>query len=292
MDGSVPGFVPKLLSDPAVGLFRADERVFEAMLDGWRAQMLARGLTTTTIENRCRLVRRFQEFSGEFPWHWRAVDIEDFLAERRSGDKPVSLTTLRSDSNAVSMFCAYLTHPAYGWVNFCERTFGDIPSQICFEWSTARHTADDAVPTGRRAFTKQELQRLFDYLDDLVDREFAAGSKRSLPLYRDSIAFKLCYAYGLRRREVTMLDLHDFGPNPHIPAYGSFGAVTIRWAKGTAGFWAQAPHGADGARVRLGRAHAPGLDIAGPPRPLRHRRPLGRVVAERTRRPGDGWLSR
>ena len=32
-----------------------------------------------------------------------------------------------------------------------------------------------------------------------------------------------------------MLDLHDFGPNPHVPAYGEFGAVTIRWAKGTAG---------------------------------------------------------
>lgn len=31
-----------------VGLFRADDRVFDAMLDGWRAQMLARGLTTQT----------------------------------------------------------------------------------------------------------------------------------------------------------------------------------------------------------------------------------------------------
>jgi len=68
-----------------------------------------------------------------------------------------------------------------------------------------------------------------------VDREHAAGSKRWLPLYRDSIAFKLCYAYGLRRRELTMLDLHDFGPNPHVPDYGMFGAVAIRWAKGTAG---------------------------------------------------------
>jgi integrase/recombinase XerD len=67
MDGSVPGFVPRL-NDPIVGLFRAEERVFDAMLDGWRAQMLARGLTTATIENRCRLVRRFQEFTGEFPW--------------------------------------------------------------------------------------------------------------------------------------------------------------------------------------------------------------------------------
>lgn len=32
-----------------------------------------------------------------------------------------------------------------------------------------------------------------------------------------------------------MLDLHDFGPNPHVPDYGMFGALTVRWAKGTAG---------------------------------------------------------
>jgi hypothetical protein len=44
LDG-VPGFVPRLLRDPGIGLFRSDDRVFEAMLHGWRAQMLARGLT-------------------------------------------------------------------------------------------------------------------------------------------------------------------------------------------------------------------------------------------------------
>jgi integrase/recombinase XerD len=101
------------------------------------------------------------------------------------------------------MFCAYLTHPSYGWSEFCQRMFGDVPAQICFEWNTPRHTTDDAVPPSRRAFTKPELQRLFDYLDDLIDREYAAGSKRWLPSLRDSIAFKVCYAYGLRRREVV-----------------------------------------------------------------------------------------
>ena len=55
MSGAVPGFVPRMLVDPDVGLFRADERVFDAMLDGWRAQMLARGLATATIENRYQL---------------------------------------------------------------------------------------------------------------------------------------------------------------------------------------------------------------------------------------------
>lgn len=34
MTSGVPGFVPRILSDPTVGLFRADERVFDAMLDG------------------------------------------------------------------------------------------------------------------------------------------------------------------------------------------------------------------------------------------------------------------
>ncbi|MFN2495346.1 MAG: hypothetical protein ABR608_05500 [Pseudonocardiaceae bacterium] len=112
---------------------------------------------------------------------------------------PIALTTLRADSNAVAMFCAYVTHPAYGWSEFCERTSGDVPVQICFEWNTPRHTTDDAVRPGRRAFTKLELQRLFDYLDDLVDRDFAAGSK---PRFR---------------------------PEPaRVPAYGSFGAVTVR----------------------------------------------------------------
>jgi integrase/recombinase XerD len=32
-----------------------------------------------------------------------------------------------------------------------------------------------------------------------------------------------------------MLEYVDFGPNPHIPAYGNFGAVQVRWAKGTKG---------------------------------------------------------
>lgn len=34
MDGTVPGFVPKVLTDASIGLLRADERVSEAMIYG------------------------------------------------------------------------------------------------------------------------------------------------------------------------------------------------------------------------------------------------------------------
>ena len=38
------------------------------MVDGWRAQMLARGLVTGgTIETRTRLVIRFQQYTGDYP---------------------------------------------------------------------------------------------------------------------------------------------------------------------------------------------------------------------------------
>lgn len=236
MFDELPGAAARLLRiEPGVSFLRAEERVFEAMLDGWRAQMLARGLATDTIKARCRLVNQFGEFTNEYPWKWKPVDVDEFLAERRSGHRPIALTTLRTYSNSIAMFCSYVSDTRYGWVDFCEKQFGDFPAQICFEWNTPRHSTDDAVPPARRAFTKAELQHFFDVVDDFVDQQFSAGSKRWLPALRDSTAFKVGYAYGLRRRELTMLDLTDFGPNPHVLDYGNYGALTVRWAKGTNG---------------------------------------------------------
>ncbi|BDZ50499.1 hypothetical protein GCM10025867_48370 (plasmid) [Frondihabitans sucicola] len=235
MDGEFPGFVPKVLLDPSIALFRAEDRVFEAMVDGWTSEMLARGNQVSTIKDRVSLLRRFQSFTNDYPWMWGPGDINEFAAERLSGERPIKPTTLRTDSNTIAMFCSYVSNPAYGWVAFCERTFDSIPSQIVFEWNSPHHSADDAVPTGKRAFTKPELQLIFDYVDDLADSEYARGSKRWPNLLRDSNAFKICYAYGLRRRELTMLDTVDFGPNPYVPDYGMFGALTVRWAKGVKG---------------------------------------------------------
>lgn len=236
MVDAVIGKVPRAFRDASISLFRADERVFEGMLDGWRTQMLARGLEVDTIKAKVGCVTRFQEYTGSFPWSWAPVDVEQFLAEGRTRQgKPFAKRTLRQYSGSIGMFCSYVTNPAYGWGDYCEATFGDIPSQIVFDWNSPHHTSEDDVSTSNRALSHEELQTFFDYVDDLVDREYAAGSKRWPSLLRDSAAFKLCYAYGLRRRELSMLEISDFGPNPHIPDYGLLGALTVRFAKGTAG---------------------------------------------------------
>jgi hypothetical protein len=36
----------------------------------------------STIDDRLHLVRRFQRFTNEWPWHWRPGDVEDFERAR------------------------------------------------------------------------------------------------------------------------------------------------------------------------------------------------------------------
>jgi integrase/recombinase XerD len=81
MAEELPGFIPRVLRLDDVSLLRADETVFNAMVDGWRAQMLARGLAVDTIKGRCQVVSRFVEFTNEYPWHWRPLDVDQFLAD-------------------------------------------------------------------------------------------------------------------------------------------------------------------------------------------------------------------
>ena len=53
------------------------------MLAGWRDQQLARNLKCDTITERLGAVRRFQQFTNDWPWAWTAGDVEEFVAELR-----------------------------------------------------------------------------------------------------------------------------------------------------------------------------------------------------------------
>lgn len=51
--GVAPGFVPQMLVDYDVALFEPTSGVFTTLLDGRRAQMLARKLTTQILKRSC-----------------------------------------------------------------------------------------------------------------------------------------------------------------------------------------------------------------------------------------------
>ncbi|WP_034721364.1 tyrosine-type recombinase/integrase [Intrasporangium chromatireducens] len=209
---------------------RGESALFEEMLGGWRRQQLSRRLGASLIGGRERTVRRFQAFTGDWPWGWRAEDLERWVAASSWAH-----STVRAYQGAVAAFCAYVTDPRYGWVAECEQRVGARPSQICHEDNMVAHVADYEGRPARRPLTRAECQALFDAADDRAQRLAASGRKGWLTAFRDATLLKVTYGWGLRCREVTMLDLTDFSANPAAPQLGGLGVCHVRFGKAMRG---------------------------------------------------------
>ena len=230
----IPGSARLVLVEGVVHL-NEQEAVFEAMLEGWARQQRSRLLGVSTIRMRDRLIRRFAEFAECYPWVWRAADVEDFTVSLTSGKDRLALSTIRGYHLALRMFCDYLVDARYEWTRQCRDRFNQLPVQVCHEWNTVAHLNDYEGRPQRRPLTYEELQRLLDYLDDRVDRIATMGRKGSASALRDALMIKTTYAYGLRRNELARLDLADLRPNPHMPEWGTYGAVHVRFGKSIKG---------------------------------------------------------
>ncbi|WP_434181418.1 tyrosine-type recombinase/integrase (plasmid) [Clavibacter michiganensis] len=137
--------------------------------------------------------------------------------------------------NAVSMFCDYVTDLRYKWVDVCELRFSATPSQVVFEWNAVTHRHEHEGRTERRALRPNELQLLFDVMDEQAVALQRTGKKGWQAALRDAAMFKICYAFGLRRAELAGLALADIGANPHTPEFGGYGVIYVRHGKGSKG---------------------------------------------------------
>lgn len=187
---------------------------------GGSRRSVSRGLKGATIESCLWLLRRFAEYTNEYPWERLPADLEDYCSSLPSGESPRALSTLRGYQAQLALFCDYLCDPRYGWAAICEERFGSHPVQICTDANRTKHTSDYGGDPRRRPFTLDELQALFDFADDEVDRIRSSGRKGALAALRDSALLKVVYAWGLRRREAVMLDVADLRPNGAAPAFG------------------------------------------------------------------------
>lgn len=177
---------------------------------------------------------RFQGHSGVYPWQWTPAHLEEWTADLRSV-RGLAHSTVRVYQQTLRLFLAYVCDGVYGWDIECQQRFGSHPVQICYEWNTAVHRAGGEGRPQRRAFTRVELQALFDAADDTVE-EIRGNRRKGLgAAYRDAAMLKIGYAFGLRRRELIRLDVHDFGRNPKAAEFGDFGVCYVRFGKANAG---------------------------------------------------------
>lgn len=218
-----------------VAFLHEDASVFEAMLDGWSAQMIGgRRLQVATVNGRVKAVRRFQGNSGTWPWEWSAAGFDEWMTDLMSV-QGIAPSTLRGYQNTIKQFCDFLCSPHYGWVAECEKRFGTHPVQVCHEWNTRPHLQEHEGDPRRRPLTRAELQLLFDRADAEVDARLSVGRKGAAAAYRDATLLRVVYAWGLRAREAIMLDVTDFHRNPKLPELAEFGFARVRYGKGSRG---------------------------------------------------------
>jgi integrase/recombinase XerC len=216
---------------------RPEDAMVEAMLRGWRAQQISRGLREDTIVARDRVVRRFIEFTNEYPWCWRSAHVDEWSLSL-TGERRLAPSTIRSYQCSLRLFTEFVTDNArYGWASACEREFGPgvYPVPVVHEWNSIAHLNGYEGNPEARAFTREELQRFFDYADNQVDRAVRAKRKGALAAYRDATLFKVIYGWGLRRTESARLDNLDWGRNPAAPQFGRFGTLNVRYGKAKRG---------------------------------------------------------
>jgi integrase/recombinase XerC len=215
-------------------LLHPREQVFEAMLEGWRNQRMARNLAETSVDGGEQKVRALVRHLEVYPWEWTPAMVDEWFAELR-GVRHLARSTLRGYQVAIRGFCGFITDPAYGWAQVCEEHFGTHPIQVLNEVNSAAHVADSEADAAKRAFTRDELQALFDHADDQVAQKRGLGRKGWWSAFRDATIFKTAYGYGTRRRETAMLDMADFGRNPDGPEFGEYGVCYVRYGKAQKG---------------------------------------------------------
>lgn len=218
----------------AVRALHPEEQTLAEMLDGWRNQQLSRNLAFETIASRISQVERFTKHTNEYPWNWTTVMVDEFFGDLRS-IHGLAQSSIRSYQVSLRQFCSYVSNPDYGWDRVCEELFGTHPSQVFFDWNTAKHVQGNESRPAKRAFTKRELQDFFDHADEQVSAIAASGRKGWLPAYRDAVMFKIAYSYGLRFNELRHLQTVDFAHNPHGKEFGRHGVVTVRHGKAKKG---------------------------------------------------------
>lgn len=217
------------------GAHAPDPEVFlAAVLDGWATQQQTKDFSPGVIRNRRALVLRLVDFSGHYPWEWTLGDVDEFFSHAR-GVRNLSHSTVRSYQGAIKLFCDYACDPRYDWCEQSARLFGTVFAQVVTELNRVSHSQPSEARPAKRPFTQTELQELFDLADVEIRRIADSGRRGALAAWRDAVAFKTAYAWGLRFNELRHLQLVDFSRNGRAPYLREFGVLRVRWGKSHSG---------------------------------------------------------
>lgn len=210
-----------------------EEEVYSQILNAYQSRLMARRLRQSSIKENLRTINGFFEYTNLYPWEWTSEDFEDWSAYLYSIKKN-SEYTQRKKQNIISRFQAFLVDsPKLS--DLCKINFEKSPIQICSPENLIPHKVEDENKEKRVAFTKDQLQCLWSYLDEEIKLAYKNKTKSLKILQRDKALYLTIYFYGLRANEASMLNTNDFMHNPQKPLWGSFGGIIVKHGKASGG---------------------------------------------------------
>jgi hypothetical protein len=102
-----------------------------------------------------RLVRRFGEFAGDYPWQWSPAHMDEWSLHL-TAQEHLAPSTIRAYQCTLRQFTEFLVDARYGWGPACEEAFGpgQHPVASCHEWNTIAHLNDYAGDPEARPFNQ------------------------------------------------------------------------------------------------------------------------------------------
>jgi site-specific recombinase XerD len=217
----------------AFSLPEKDATLFSEMLEKWATRRVGTlRHRKRSVENDIAVVRDMLGHTGKAPWFWIEDDFDDWC-DNIGVDRALAVATQRKYQSAIRGFFNYIVDNVK-FKNEVRRQYGIDLRQLCHSENCIPHVHEREMSRERRAFSHEEIARLFDGYDKTINEAAAFRSKDLRPLQRDKALFFLLYAAGLRISEALALDMTSFSPNPNFPEFGKFGFVSV-WGKGSKG---------------------------------------------------------
>lgn len=180
----------------------------------------------SSLDTAYKALRPVVAFLRKPPWEWMPSDISAFMTERRAKND-IGHSRQYQYVHYFRQLQTFILEDL-PLCNEIHRRFGVQPQAFV--------TKENSIPLKRKnkkrkhaivPLTPEEVQRIGDAFDVLIEAAAAAHSKAFLPLCRDKAIFWLLYHFGFRIDEVLKLTINSFQPDPRYPAFGRYAIFAV-----------------------------------------------------------------
>ncbi|MEO8801813.1 MAG: tyrosine-type recombinase/integrase [Rudaea sp.] len=184
----------------------------------------SKGQKDGSAKNREDAVCAFIEFTRKAPWEWTLEHVDKYF--KVLSDQGLKLPTRRGRQVHLRVFCNYVIADRT-ISNGIKRAFGCDVHQIITPLNSILHRNPIESDRHRVNLNYDEVEKVFDALDEAADIAQRAHCRSEHTLLRDKTINSVMYGTGLREESIQRLSLHSFSPNPDREQFGNFGVVNV-----------------------------------------------------------------